>query len=439
MSEASIGQQGAGVSARTEAAVRDAVAGRRRGLRAFLPAMGPAVVASIAYMDPGNYATNIQAGARYGYVLLWVVVAANLLAMLFQALAAKLGLAAGRDLAELSRAHFPRPVVIGMWVVSELAAVATDLAELLGAAIGLALLLHLPLLVGMVIAGGATWALLGLERFGFRPMELAIAALVGVIGASYLAELVIAPPDWGQVVRHALVPGLPDRGAVLLACGIVGATVMPHAIFLHSGLTPARARGVSAGGKRRLLAYSNREVVLALGVAGLINMAMVAMAAKVFHATGHADVAEIGVAYHTLVPLLGAGAAGLFLLSLLASGLSSSVVGTLAGQMIMQGFLGRRIPLWLRRLLTMVPAFAVVASGVNATDALVLSQVVLSFALPVPVIALLVLTSRRDVMGELVNARWTTIAAGGAAGLVLLLNIVLVVLAAGGGIPGLVG
>jgi manganese transport protein len=421
----------AGLSGRTQAALREAVAGRRRGLRALLPAAGPAVVASIAYMDPGNYATNIQAGAQYGYALLWVVLAANLLAMLFQSLAAKLGLATGHNLAELARLHFSGRVVIAMWAVSELAAMATDLAELIGAAIGLSLLFHVPLLAAMVIAGAATWAMLGLERYGFRPMEIAIACLVGVIGASYLAELVIAPPDWGAVVRHSVLPTLPDQGAVLLACGIVGATVMPHAIFLHSGLTQARVSVGSAAERRRLLTLSNREVVLALGLAGLINMAMVAMAVRAFHATGHADIAEIGTAYHTLVPVLGGAAAAIFLLSLLASGLSSSVVGTMAGQMIMQGFLGRGIPLWLRRLATMLPALVIVGVGANPTRALVLSQVALSFALPVPVIALLVLTARPALMGELVNARFTTVAAAAAAALVLVLNIVLLAQMAG--------
>ena len=430
-----LGASTSGVSARTEAALHEALAGRRRGLRAMLPAAGPAVVASIAYMDPGNYATNIQAGAQYGYSLLWVVVVANLVAMLFQALAAKLGLVTGRNLAELSRELFPRPAVIFMWLVSEVAAAATDLAELLGAAIGLSLLLHLPLLAAMAIAGAATWALLGLERFGFRPIEIAIALLIGVIAVSYLAELVIAPPDWGAVLHHSVVPELPDAAAVLLACGIVGATVMPHAIFLHSGLTQARVQVAGPVQRRRLLTFSNREVVLALGVAGLVNMAMLAMAAKVFHATGHSDVVEIGTAYHTLMPLLGAGAAGLFMVSLLASGISSSVVGTLAGQMIMQGFLGFRIPLWLRRLLTMLPAFVVVALGVNATEALVVSQVVLSFALPVPVIALIMLTGRRGLMGDFANGRLTQAAAIVASAVVLTLNVLLIAQTAGIPLP----
>jgi manganese transport protein len=356
------------------------------------------VIASVAYMDPGNFATNIQAGAGYGYGLLWVVVLANLVAMLLQAMSAKLGIVTNRSLAELSREHFPQPVVLAMWVVSEIAAMATDLAEFLGGAIGLALLLHIPLLLGMLATAAITFGILSLQRQGFRPIELIIGGLVGVIGISYLVELLIAPPDWGAAALHSVMPQLADAGAVTLAVGIIGATVMPHAIYLHSGLTQDRAPARNERERRKLVRYSNREVVLALSFAGLVNMAMVMMAASAFH-QGHSEVSQIETAYHTLVPLLGAGAAGVFLLSLMASGISSSTVGTMAGQMIMQGFVGFRIPLLLRRLLTMLPSFAVVAWGLNATDALVFSQVVLSLALPVPMIALLVLSRRRDVMG----------------------------------------
>src|SRR6266446_7128585 len=313
------------------------LAGRRRGLRSFLPFAGPAVIASVAYMDPGNFATNIQAGAKYNYNLLWVVVVANIIAMIFQALSAKLGIVTGLNIAELCREHFPRPIVWGMWVGSEIAAIATDLAEFLGGAIGLSLLLGIPLLVGMVITGIATYAILTLQRGGFRPIELLIGGLVGVIGASYLVELLIAPLDWSAAAFHAVAPRLDGGEAVLLAVGIVGATVMPHAIFLHSGLTQDRVLPRTKGERRRLLQFSNREVVLALGLAGLVNMAMVAMAASVFH-HGHEDIAQIDTAYRTLIPVLGSGAAAVFLVSLIASGLSSSAVGTMAGQVIMQGF-----------------------------------------------------------------------------------------------------
>jgi manganese transport protein len=409
----------------------EALAGRRRGLGSLLPFAGPAVMASVAYMDPGNFATNIQAGARYNYNLLWVVLVANVIAMLFQALSAKLGIVTGRNLAELSRERFPRPVVWGMWLTSEIGAMATDLAEFLGGAIGLSLLFGMPLLPGMVITGIATYAILTLQRGGFRPIELLIGGLVGVIGASYLVELFIAPPDWFAVMFHSVVPRLDDGDAVLLAVGIIGATVMPHAIYVHSGFTQDRIVPRTDTERRRLLRFSNREVVLALGLAGLVNMAMVAMAASVFHDGVHDDVAEISTAYHTLIPVLGSCAAGVFLVSLAASGLSSSAVGTIAGQMIMQGFVRYRIPLWLRRLVTMVPAFVVVALGIDATRALILSQVVLSLILPVPMIALLILTRRRDVMGSSASGSFTVAAATAAAAIVLVLNLLLVLQIAG--------
>ncbi|HPD91860.1 MAG: Nramp family divalent metal transporter [Rhodobacter sp.] len=412
------------LSDRTRTTLSHALAGRRGGLRTALAVAGPAVIASVAYMDPGNYATNIQAGAGYGYGLLWVVLMANLIAMLFQALSARLGIVTGKNLAELCRDEFPRPVVWAMWAVSEVAAMATDLAEFLGGAIGLALLFGLPLMQGMIATAVITYAILMVEQRGFRPMELVIGAFVGIIGLCYLAEMAIAPVDWGQAAQGLTSPDLPDATALTIAVGIIGATVMPHAIYLHSGLTQSRVQVASPDERRRLLRFSNIEVVLALAVAGMINIAMVIMAASAFH-HGHAEVAEIETAYHMLTPLLGAGAAVAFLVSLIASGISSSVVGTMAGQMIMQGFLHIRVPVWLRRLVTMVPAFAVVAMGVNATEALVLSQVVLSIALPVPMIALVIFTGRRDLMGD----HTTGLAMRGAAILgstvVLTLNLVL--------------
>ncbi|MEX5728827.1 manganese transport protein [Rhodovulum iodosum] len=386
------------LTAQTRTGIAAVLSGERHGWRSRFLFAGPAIIASVAYMDPGNYATNIQAGAGYGYTLLWVVLLANLMAMLFQALSARLGIVTGKNLAELSRDHFPRPVVWGMWGVSEVAAMATDLAEFLGGAIGLALLFDLPLIVGMAITAIVTYAILILERQGFRPIELIIGALVGVIGLCYLAEVIIAPVDWQAAGLGMLQPALPDSAALTITVGIIGATVMPHAIYLHSGLTQARAVLRDDNDRRKVLKFSNTEVVLALSVAGMVNMAMVMMAASAFH-QGHSEVAEIETAYHTLTPLLGAAAAGMFLASLIASGISSSVVGTMAGQMIMQGFLHVRVPIWLRRLVTMLPAFAVVAAGVNATQALVYSQVVLSIALPVPMIALIVFSGRRDIMG----------------------------------------
>lgn len=424
------------LSDRTVAAARQVLAGQRGGLRGHLAFAGPAVIASIAYMDPGNFATNIQAGAKYGYALLWVVLAANLIAMLFQALSAKLGIVTGRNLAEMCREHFPRPVVWAMWAVSEIAAMATDLAEFLGGAIGLSLLFQMPLLAGMVVTAAVTYGVLMVERFGFRPIELIIGSMVSIIALCYVVELFVAPVDWAQAAAHTVMPQIPDAEALLLSVGIIGATVMPHAVYLHSGLTQGRMPVRNDHERRKVLRFSNQEVVIALAVAGLVNMAMVMMASSAFHA-GHPDVAEIETAYHTLTPLLGAGAASVFLLSLIASGLSSSTVGTMAGQMIMQGFVRFKIPILVRRLVTMLPAFAVVALGANATTSLVISQVVLSIALPLPMISLLIFTSRRDIMGKFANNRLTFVAAMAGAAIVLLLNIFLILQTIGVPLPGI--
>jgi manganese transport protein len=390
-----------GLSGRTAAAGEAVLSGRRSGLRSLAPFIGPAVVASIAYTDPGNFATNIQAGARHGYMLLWVVLLANIIAMLFQSLSARLGIVSGRSLASLCRLHFPRPLVYVMWVASEVAAMATDLAETIGAAIGISV-----------------------QSRGFRPLELIITGFVGIIGLAYLVELFIAPPDWGQVLYHSVVPQLAGIDSITLAVGIVGATVMPHAIYLHSAMMVDRLKARTDGQRRRLIQFSNFEVIIALSLAGMVNMAMVAMAATVFH-QGHADVGEIETAYHTLLPLLGVVAAGAFMASLLASGISSSVVGTMAGQVIMQDFVEFRIPMWVRRSVTMVPAVVVVAMGVPATDALVISQVVLSLVLPVPMIALLVLIRRPEVMAGFIIGRRLQVLAAAATVVVLTLNVVL--------------
>lgn len=421
---------------RTTAAIHEALGGRRTGFGTPLLFAGPALIASIAYMDPGNFATNIQAGAKYGYTLLWVVLMANLIAMLFQALSAKLGIVTGRNLAEMCREQFPRPVVYAMWAVSEVAAMATDLAEFLGGAIGLALLFQMPLLWGMALTAIVTYGILLFERSGYRPMEVIIGAMVSIIGVCYLVELFIAPVDWRAAALHTFLPQMPDYQALMISVGIIGATVMPHAVYLHSGLTQERVTARNQEERRLLLRFSNTEVVIALAIAGLVNMAMVMMASSAFH-VGHSDVAEIETAYHTLGPLLGVGAAGVFLVSLIASGVSSSVVGTMAGQLIMQGFVGFRIPLIIRRLATMVPAFIVVGAGVNATNALVVSQVVLSIALPVPMIALVLFTRRADLMGDFVNGRLTTLAAYVASALVLSLNAILIAQTFGIPIPGL--
>jgi manganese transport protein len=412
------------VTLQTELAVRASLDGRSKGLRALLPFVGPAVIASVGYMDPGNFATNLQAGSTYGYQLLWVVLIANLVAMLFQAMSAKLGIVTGRNLAQLCREQFSPSVVISMWIASEVAAIATDIAEFLGGALGISLLFHVSLVVGMGVTGVVTFAILSLDKRGFRPLELVIAGLVAVIGLSYLCELVIAPPDWHAALLGTVVPHLHGASSVTLAVGIIGATIMPHTLYLHSGLTQNRTLARNDGERRRLLRFSNNEVVIAIGFAAFVNLAMVMMSASVFGKSG-SGVADVSVAYHTLIPLLGMGAATVFLVSLLASGISSSAVGTMAGQVIMQGFVGFRIPIWARRLITAVPAVVVGLNG-NVMDAMIGSQVVLSLVLPLPLVALVVLSSRRSVMGDFVAGKKTVLAALAATVLIVLLNVVLI-------------
>lgn len=394
-------------------------------LARLLPFLGPAFIASVAYMDPGNFATNIQGGAQFGYLLLWVVVASNLMAMLIQALSAKLGIATGLNLAEQCREHFPQGVVWGMWVLMEIVAMATDLAEFLGAALGFNLLFHIPLLAAGILTAVATFIILGLEHYGFRPLEAIITAFVGVIAVSYLAETILGKPDWQQIAYHAVIPQFRGTESVLLATGILGATVMPHVIFLHSALTQGRIVTRDPRQLRRLFRFELLDVAIALGAAGLINMAMLIMAASTFFAKGLTGVGSIEEAYRTLEPLLGSASSWIFAVSLLASGLSSATVGTMAGQVIMQGFLRRHIAPWLRRLVTLLPSLVVIAIGLDPTRTLVISQVVLSFGLPFAVIPLVIFTARRDIMGVLVNRRMTTIVASAVAALIVALNLFL--------------
>jgi manganese transport protein len=414
------------------ASARASLDGKRPGILRFLPFIGPAFIASVAYVDPGNYATNIQGGSAFGYNLLWVILLANLMAMLLQSLSVKLGVATGHNLAEMSRQQFRRPVVYGMWVVSEIAAMATDLAEFLGASIALNLLFGIPLAVATLITGVLTYLILLLERRGFRPLEAVIIALVGVIAVCYLIETVFSHPDWGQVGLHTLLPWEGNTTSVLFSVGIIGATVMPHVIYLHSSLVQQRIVPRNEKEARRIFRLSIPDVVIAMGLAGLVNMAMLYMAAATFHAHNLGTIADISTAYRTLTPLLGAAAGFIFAVSLLASGLSSSTVGTMAGQVIMQGFVGFTIPVWLRRLVTMLPAVIVALIGVDPTRTLVLSQVVLSFALPLPVITLVMFTSRRDLMGSLVNRRMTTLAAIACATVIVALNVLLLYLSGAG-------
>ena len=414
----------AGATHRTELAAREALSGQRKGLSALLPFVGPAVIASVAYMDPGNFATNIQAGSTCGYELLWVVVLASVAAMLFQAMSAKLGIVTGSNLAELCREQFPKPVVLGMWCASEVAAMATDIAEFLGGALGFSLLFHVSILFGLVVTGVVTSAILLLDKGGFRPIEIVIALLVAAIGLSYVRELAIAPPDWHAALAGSVVPRLHGATAVTLAVGIIGATIMPHTLYLHSGLTQNRTPARNDEERRQLLAFSNREVLVALGIAGFVNLAMVMMFASVF-SKSEPGIADISVAYHALVPLLGVGAATVFLISLMASGISSSVVGTMAGQVVMQGFVNLRIPVWARRVVTMIPAF-VIGLHFDVVGAMVMSQVVLSFILPLPLIALVVLSSRRAVMGNYATGKVTVCAAALTTVVIVLLNAILI-------------
>jgi manganese transport protein len=400
---------------------------KKRGLARLLPFMGPAFIASVAYMDPGNFATNIQGGAQFGYTLLWVVVATNLMAMLIQTLSAKLGIASGRNLAELCRENFPRPVVIVMWLLMEIVAMATDLAEFLGAALGFYLLFGIPLWIAGFMTAIATFIILGLERYGFRPLEAVITAMIGVISICYLIEIILVHPDWKQVAYHAVVPQFSGPESVLLAAGILGATVMPHVIFLHSALTQKRIVVRSPAKLRLLFKFELTDVILAMGVAGLINAAMLMMAASTFYREGITTVATIQEAHQTLQPLLGRASSIFFALALLASGLSSSSVGTMAGQVIMQGFLHWHIPVWIRRIATMLPALIVIFIGLDPTRTLVISQVVLSFGLPFAVIPLILFTSRRKVMKTLVNRQVTTLMACFVAAVIVVLNIYLLV------------
>jgi manganese transport protein len=406
---------------------QDALHGRgtRRGFARILPFLGPAFIAAVAYMDPGNFATNIQGGAKYGYMLIWVVIASNLMAMLIQAQSAKLGIATGMNLAEVCRAQFPRPVVWGMWGISEVVAMATDLAEFLGAALGFYLLFHIPLFPAALITGVVTFVILSLERRGFRPLETVITAMVGVIAVSYLIETILDRPDWGQVFQAAVTPQFAGTESVLIAVGILGATVMPHAIFLHSALTQNRIIARDETQQRRLYRFELLDVGIAMGLAGLINAAMLIMAASTFFRAGLVEVSGIEEAYRTLQPLLGNAAGVIFAISLLASGLSSSTVGTMAGQVIMQGFLHRQIPVLVRRLVTMVPALIVIAIGLDPTWTLVVSQVVLSFGIPFALVPLVMFTRRKDLMGPLANRTVTTVFTALAALLIIALNLYL--------------
>jgi manganese transport protein len=400
----------------------------RRGFARLTPFLGAAFVASVAYMDPGNFATNIAGGAQFGYLLLWVILLASLMAMLVQNLSAKLGVVTGKNLPEVIRERFPKPLVWFYWVQAELVAMATDLAEFLGASLAFTLLFGIPLWAGAVLTGIITFALLGLQARGFRPIEIAITAFVGVIAGAYIIQVALSKP--GIDVLGGFVPRFEGGESLYLAVGIIGATVMPHVIYLHSALTQNRIPTRNAQQVRRLLRFNLTDVLMAMSLAMLINMSMLVAAAATFHSSGQA-ISEITEAYKTLTPLLGSAAAIAFGIALLASGLSSSAVGTMSGQVIMQGFVGFRIPLWLRRAITMAPAFAVILAGLDPTNTLILSQVILSFGIPFALVPLLMFTANREIMGEFVNARLTTLVGWGIAGLIIGLNLYLLLVTFG--------
>ncbi len=399
---------------------------RSRGrLRGALAVLGPAFIACIAYVDPGNFATNIAGGAKFGYLLLWVLLAANLMAMLIQNLSAKIGIATGKNLPELCREHFPRPVTYGLWVQAELIAMATDLAEFVGAAIALNLLFGVPLFHAGLITAVIAFAILGLQGRGYRKFELVIIGFLGVIILGFLYDTLRIGFDAGEAAR-GFIPGFAGTESVLLATGILGATVMPHVIYLHSALTQDRFQPRDDEEKRSLLRFQRIDVSIAMGLAGLVNMSMLVIAASLFHANGLTDLDSIEEAHSQFGTLVGGGAALAFALALLASGLASSSVGTYAGQVVMQGFIARTIPILLRRLVTMAPALIVLAVGVNPSRALVISQVVLSFGIPFALVPLVLLTRRRDIMGALVNRRLTTALAALVAAMIIALNLFLI-------------
>jgi manganese transport protein len=396
----------------------------RGRIRGKLGLLGPAFVACIAYVDPGNFATNISGGARYGYLLLWVIVAANLMGMLIQYLSAKVGIATGSNLPELCRAHFPRAVSLSLWVQAELIAMATDLAEFVGAAIALNLLFGVPLFTAGLMTAVVAFAILGLQSRGYRRFELVIAALLGVILLGFLYDTLRIGADWGAAAR-GFVPGFSGTDSILLATGILGATVMPHVIYLHSALTQKRIPAHDDGERRRLLRFQRIDVVIAMALAGLVNMSMLVIAASLFHDSGLTGIDSLEAAHAGFSTLAGPLAALAFATALLASGFASSSVGTFAGQVVMQGFIGRTIPLVVRRLVTMTPALLVLAVGLDPTRSLVISQVVLSFGIPFALIPLVMLTRRPQVMGALVNRRLTTTVAFVVAGLIVALNVFL--------------
>jgi manganese transport protein len=409
-------------------AAERALSGERRGVRAILPFLGPAFIAAVAYVDPGNFATNMAGGSQFGYTLLWVVLAANLMAMLIQSLSAKLGIATGRSLPELCRDELPFRVVVLLWLQAEAVAMATDLAEFVGAALGLHMVFGLSLWVSALLTGVTAFIILGLQVWGFRRLEAAITGFVAVIVFAFVLDLLKSRPSPSGVAHGLFVPQLAGGDSALLAVSIIGATVMPHVIYLHSSLTQKRIVGVNPEAKRRIFRYEMIDIMIAMGLAGIINLAMLATAASVFHARGLFGVGnDLEQVFGGLNHYLGGHSGTIFGVALLASGIASSCVGTMSGQVVMQGFLHRQIPIFVRRAITMIPALIVIGIGFNPSKALVLSQVFLSFGIPFALIPLLIFTSRRKLMGSLVSRRPVIAAAGLVTAMIIGLNVYLLV------------
>jgi manganese transport protein len=418
--------------ARITAAAERALSGERRGIRAALPFLGPAFIAAVAYIDPGNFATNMVGGSEFGYALLWVVLAANLMAMLVQSMSAKLGIATGRSLPEVCRDRFPFRVVVLLWLQAETVAMATDLAEFVGAALGLHLVFGLSMWLSATLTGVATFTILGLQVWGFRRLEATITALVAVVVLAFGLEVLRSSPSTAGVARGLFVPQVASGGSALLAVGIIGATVMPHVIYLHSSLTQNRIVGANPAARRKIFRYEIVDITIAMGIAGVINLAMLATAAAVFHTRGMFGAgSDLSQVFGGLNQYLGAHSGTVFGLALLASGIASSCVGTMSGQVVMQGFIHRQIPIFARRAITMIPALIVIGVGFSPTKALVLSQVFLSFGIPFALIPLLVFTGNRDLMGTLVNRRLTMLTAGLVTAIIVGLNIYLIATALG--------
>jgi manganese transport protein len=409
----------------TARAAHASLKGERRGLRGLLPFLGPAFVAAVAYVDPGNFATNIAAGAQYGYLLLWVILCSNLMAMLVQSMSAKLGITTGKNLPEVCRERFPKAVSLGLWVQAEVIAMATDLAEFIGAALALNLLFGIPLFAAGLMTAVGAFMILELQRRGFRPLEAAISAMVGVIVIAFAFQMFYAQPSGERILSGLFTPQFAGTDSVLLAAGILGATVMPHVIYLHSALTQRRVVGRTDEEKKKIFRFELVDVVIAMAIAGTINASMLIMAAALFYSSGITDVGDIDVAFEQLGTMVSGNAAILFGVALLASGFSSSSVGTMSGQVVMQGFINRRISLWLRRLITMAPALVVLGIGLNPSRALVISQVVLSFGIPFALIPLLIFCRNRNIMGVLTNHRLTTAVATVVVTLIVSLNVFL--------------